>query len=115
MRPEDDKEMHTSESQPVDNNTASAGASTYPLETLMALQKLLEDGIPDQVPHATQQSHPPLPASATARQPRPATLDQSHGKFTDKVRDWAGRLRSLLMRDKKSATSGKGNSAQQRG
>lgn len=115
MRPEEDKEMHTSESQPVDNNTASAEGSTYPLETLIALQKLLEDGIPDQVPHTPQQSHPPLPASTTARPSQPAGSHHFYKQVVDTVRDWAGEIRSLFARNKKSKTTGKGNSAQQRG
>lgn len=115
MPPEDERDMRTSESRPLDNNTANhhRDGREYPLETLMALQKLLEGGIPEEATEMHQQSHQPLPAST--RQAEPPRFCQSESRFSDTLRDWAAHLRSLFMRDRKSKTAGRGNSAQQRG
>jgi hypothetical protein len=116
MRPEEDDEMQASETRPMDNNTTGQnGAGPYPLETLMALQKLLQDGIPEQGTHTHQQSHPPSQATSAPRQAEPPTLGHAYSTFSDTVRHWADQLRSFFMRGRKSKTAGKGNSAQQRG
>jgi hypothetical protein len=116
MRPEEDNEMHTSETRPMDNNmTSQNGTGSYPLETLMALQKLLEDGIPEQGTHTHQQSHQPSQATSSIRQHEPVAVGHAYSTLSDTVRHWANQLRSFFMRDRKSKTTGKGNSAQQRG
>lgn len=114
MRPEEDNEMHTPESHPMDNNAANhlGDAHAYSLETLMALQKLLEDGIPEQATRTHQQSHQPLQPSPAARQPEPVMFRSVYTGLSDTLLHWAGRLRSVFMRDKKSRSTGKGNSAQ---
>lgn len=116
MRPEEDNEMHTSETRPMENNTTSQnGAGSYPLETLMALQQLLQDGIPEQGTHTHQESHQPSQATSAPRQSEPVVVGHTYSTFSDTVRHWADQLRSFFMRGRKSKTTGKGNSAQQRG
>lgn len=117
MRLEDENETHTSESRPTDNNAGNpnAKAREYSLETLMALQKLLEDGIPGEATGTQQRPPHPLPAGGNARQSEPAALVHPRGKLSDTLRYWALQLRSFFTRDKKSKTAGRGSSAQQRG
>lgn len=113
MRPEEENEMPTSETRPTENNMTGTGP--YPLETLMALQKLLEDGIPEQGTHTHQQSHQPSQATPTTHQSEPIARGHAYSTFSDTLRHWADQVRSFFMRDKKSKSTGKGNSAQQRG
>lgn len=117
MPAEEHKEMHASQAHGMDGKMANqnSGAYVYPLETIMALQKALEGGIPEQATHTNHEPHPPLQTSPTARQPRPATAHRFYNRLAARARDWGHRLQLLFTRDKRSNKTGRGSSARQTG
>ncbi len=98
-----------------DQNTTTAQAApcSYPLETLMALQKLLEGGIPE---HSVDQSSRPPVAIAARHEPPSVPLHNLYGRLLNAAREYAQKIRDLFMsRARRKSANGKGSSAQQRG
>ena len=87
-------------------------ACSYPLETLMALQKILENGLPD--------APAPLPQPAARSNPaekpfQPSFRLQSETTAMRAGRNWKTKLRHWLIQLRKAKEADKGHSAQQTG
>jgi|SwirhisoilCB2_FD_contig_101_1499707_length_687_multi_6_in_0_out_0_1 hypothetical protein len=87
-------------------------ACSYSVETLMALQKILENGLPD--------APAPLPRPATrsnsAEKPfQPVFRPQSEAITLRAERDWKTKIHYWLMKLRKAKQADKGHSAQQTG
>jgi hypothetical protein len=83
-------------------------ACSYSLESLMALQKLLENGFPD--------APTPLPRPAAVEKSfQPVFRPQSDRNPVRPETDWKARLHYWLMKLRKAKEADKGNSAQQSG
>ena len=111
MPPEEQEAMPRPELHAADDK--AAGAVSYPLETLMALQKMLEGGIPEHATHST-----PRPASQTianSQETHAAPLDL-YQRISSAIENWIHSIQARFSRRKKrNASGGKGNSAQQTG
>jgi hypothetical protein len=115
MPPEEQEAMPTPELHAADKNTtvASTGACSYPLETLMALQKMLEYGIPEHASNPTPRSAPP--SIVNTPETRQSSVDL-YGKISSAIENWVDSIHAFLTRRKKpNSRHGKGNSAQQTG
>lgn len=115
MSPEEQQAMPTPELHAADEKTtaASAGACSYPLETLMALQKMLEGGIPE---HATDSKPRTAPQSSVSRRETRRTSVDLYGRISSVIDNWVDSIHALFTRRKKpNSKGGKGNSAQQTG
>jgi len=116
MPPGDEDAMPRPELHAADNHTTAANnsACSYPLETLMALQKLLEGGIPE---HRANPA-PPAAAQSTAvrREARHSYAEDLSLTISAQFQRWTQSIKAIFTRGSKSKSSGdKGNSAQQTG
>lgn len=115
MAPEEQDAMHASQQHADQTATPQNQHATcsYPLETLMTLQKWLEDGIPE---HAADEK-PGSPVLSTAgKQPQPSILSELYEQLISATGQWGASLRELWWAHKKAKKApGKGNSAQQTG
>lgn len=89
-------------------------ANKYSLESIMALQKTLEDGIPDDTGH-----EPTLlaerPIVVAEKLPHTPFLHEFFSEIVTDFRDLGQRLRLLVMRARKSKAANKGSSARHTG
>lgn len=100
--------MHATEPNNEKNKIANqrSPACSYPLESLMALQKVLENGFPEDEPSPRpSQRSTAANSAATATSPRA----QASTQMARVTRDWRASLRLLLMKLTKSRAAGKGN------
>jgi hypothetical protein len=111
---EEREQMHASELNKEKNRTTEVGppACSYPLETLMALQKILENGVPD--------APDPLPRPAAQTKDaeksfQPVFRPQSERNSVYAGCDWKTKLRQWWMKLGKAKEADKGHSAQQNG
>ena len=87
-------------------------ASSYSLESLIALQKVLENGLPD-VPGPLPR---PTAKNSSAEKPfQPVFRPQSDRTNVRGGNDWKARLNYWLMKLRKAKEADKGHSAQQTG
>jgi|SRR6185437_2638207 len=116
MPPQEQNEKRTSdpyigEPQSVEQNVP---AGKYSLESIMALQKALEDGIPDNTAHeATLLAERPIVVSD--KQPQTPFLHEFFSEIVNDFRDLGQRLHLLMLRARKSKAADKGNSARHTG
>ena len=114
MPAEERNHMHATDANKEKNKgiEAISPACSYPLETLMALQKILENGLPD--------APSPLPRPAALSNGAEKSFQSTFRPQSDKNSarvgcDWKAKLRHWLMKLGKPEEAGKGNSAQQTG
>jgi hypothetical protein len=116
MPPEEQEAMPRPELHAADEHTATTnhGPCSYSVETLMALQKLLEGGIPE---HTRDLASPSALQSPTStREARQSQIYSFCASFSNAMEGWKKSIKALFTQGKKSkSSSGKGNSAQQTG
>lgn len=101
-------EPNTGKNKPTEETTP---ACVYSLETLMALQKMLENGIPqagERLPRSTQRSSPVESSPQNVRAQFVPTIMEPRTT-------WREYLRRMFLKLKKSKEADKGHSAQQNG
>lgn len=104
-------EPHIGEPAAIEQNVP---AGKYPLESIMALQRALEHGIPDDTAYeATLLAERPV--TMAEHQPHRPFLRELFGEIVDDFRDLAQRLRLLLKGGRRSKATGKGSSARHTG
>ncbi|HET9183516.1 MAG TPA: hypothetical protein VFP59_15380 [Candidatus Angelobacter sp.] len=98
--------MHATEPNNDKNKTLNheSHACSYALESLMAIQKALENGFPECEP-----SHGPTQRSTAANSPQSTPRGQVSAPVLRVGLDWRKSWRLLLMKLTKSREAGKGN------
>jgi hypothetical protein len=113
MPPEEHNQMHAAEPNTGKNNLIeqTTPACVYSVETLMALQKMLENGIPqpgERLPRSTQRS--------ASIESNPQNLRaQLVATITERKTSWKDYLRGMFLQLRRSKEADKGHSAQQNG
>jgi len=114
MPAEDRDQMHATDPNTGKNKLPeeTSPACVYSLETLMALQKMLENGIPspgERLPRPSQRSAPPESNAQSGLRPLSVQpIRESHITLKEY-------LRRIVMKLKGSKEADKGHSAQQNG
>ncbi len=107
--------MHASQLHADQTTTPQAHTApcSYPLETIMALQKMLEGGIPEHSPD--ERSCSPRP-STTPAQPRRTAFDEFCARAFSAIHQFGNRIQNVFTPGKRTRTANsKGSSAQQKG
>jgi hypothetical protein len=112
MPPEERNQMHATEPSTEKNKSTeqSSPACVYSLETLMALQKLLENGFPqpgERLPCSPQRTSPVENNPQNTFRPQSAQIEPKTS--------WKEYLRRMFMKLRNSKEEDKGHSAQQNG
>jgi hypothetical protein len=114
MPSEERNQMHATNPGTEQNKSTeqSSPACVYSLETLMALQKLLENGIPQPGERLLRS---PQRATPVENNPQSTFRPQSVQTVIESTARWKEYLRHIFMKLRKSKETNKGHSAQQNG
>jgi hypothetical protein len=111
---EEREQMHATEINKEKNRTTEVArpACSYPLETLMALQKILENGVPDA---PDPRLRPAAQTNDAEKTLQPVFRPQSERNSMQAATNWKAKLRQWWMKLGKAKEADKGHSAQQTG
>jgi hypothetical protein len=114
MPPEERNQMHATNPGTEQNKSTeqSTPACVYSLETLMALQKLLENGIPQP---GERLLHSPQRTTPVENNPQSTFRPQSFQTVIESTTRWREYLRHIFMKLRRPKEADRGNSAQQNG